>query len=73
MRLIIMLLAVASLVTACVTREVEHRTVVEQQPPHTIVEQAPRTVVREVPVPGPQGPPGPPGPPGDTTVVVPHY
>jgi hypothetical protein len=61
MRLIVTLLALISFLSACVSREVEHRTVVEQ----------PRANSVEV-VPGPQGPPGPPGPPGDTTVVVPR-
>jgi hypothetical protein len=62
MKLIVMLVALVSLMAACVTREIERQTVVE--PPRA------RTV--EV-VPGPQGPPGPPGPPGDTTIVVPRY
>ena len=61
MKLIVALLALISILSACVTREVEHRTVVEQ----------PRANSVEV-VPGPPGPRGPPGPPGDTTVIVPR-
>lgn len=63
MKLIVSLLVLMSLLSACVTREVERQTVIEKP-------RAPAAV--EV-VPGPQGPPGPPGPPGDTTVIVPRY
>lgn len=57
MKLIAVVLGMLTLLSACVTREVQKETVVEQRP-------------REVQVvPGPQGPPGP---PGDTTIIVPR-